>query len=232
MPPPIIGLTCSHKASDDPSFTIGASYTVSVEKAGGIPLLLPATEDLSGIPALLDVIDGLLLIGGPDIDPAVYGAEKHEKTVLMSRQREAFDLALAKEAIARDMPTLGICLGCQEVVVAAGGALIQHVPDTGADQEHSGKPNPRHDVRIDPASKLAQILGCQKLSTNSSHHQAIDDPGPMMKVVAWAMDDIVEAAESVQHRFVLAIQWHPERLNGEPRHLRLFEALVEAARGA
>ena len=228
---PVIGLTCSHKDGDAGSFSIGASYLRSVERAGGAPVLLSATEGLACIPSILDRVDGVLLIGGPDIDPAVYGASKHEKTTLMSSRRQAFDLALAKEAMERDMPLMGICLGCQEVAVAAGATLIQHVPDTGTQILHSGKPCPRHDVRVDRESKLCQILGCETLSTNSSHHQAIDHPGDGMRAVAWARDGIVEAGESTRHRFVFAIQWHPEQLIDEPVHLRLFQALVDAARG-
>ncbi len=231
MPKPIIGITCSLKQDTDSSTaSIGNAYVDSVQAAGGLPLLLPPWTQHEDIPALLDVLDGVLLVGGPDIDPAVYGAAKHEKTVPLAKQREDFDLALARAAIQRYLPLMGICLGCQEAAVAAGGTLVQHVPDVSDELQHSGKPSPRHDVSVKKGSTLSRVLGCTALNTNSSHHQAIDDPGPAMEIVAWAQDGVIEAAESPAHRFVLAIQWHPERLIDEPVHLRLFEGLVEAAR--
>ncbi len=233
MNKPFIGLTCSLKEERDSSTaSIGDAYVRSIQAAGGLPVLLPPWTPVEDVPALLDRLDGVLLIGGPDIDPALYGQEKHEKTRLLAARRQAFDLALARAAMDRDLPLMGVCLGCQEVAIAAGGSLIQHLPDAGAWLQHAGKPTPRHGVFVEPGSRLERALGRRVLVANSSHHQAIADPGENMRVVAWAYDGTIEAAESRAHRFVLAIQWHPERLIDEPAHMRLFEALVAAARGA
>jgi len=228
---PIIGITTSFKDGENPSHSIGAAYVEGIGRAGGVPVLLACTDDLGDVASLLDRLDGVLLVGGPDIDPAVYRAEPHPETKLLAKKREDFDLALARDALERDMPIMGICLGCQEVNVAAGGTLVQHVPDLSPNVAHAGKDEPRHDVRVEPGSLLHRVLGCERITTNSSHHQAIDTVGEGFCIVARSADDgIIEAAEAVDKRFALAIQWHPERLLDEPPHQRLFDGLVAAAR--
>ena len=227
---PLIGITCSYKDGDPPAIGVGASYVESIEKAGGIPMPLCPLDDPTDVSALVSRIDGVLLTGGGDIDPAVYGASMHPQTRLIPKKRETFDLALARQALKTDVPLLGICLGCQEVAAAAGGKLIQHVPAGWPRLVHSGNPYPKHAVFVEPGSKLRSVLGCDALVTNSSHHQAIAEPGRGFRVVARAADGIIEAAESTENGFAFAIQWHPERLISEPVHLRIFEALVAAAK--
>lgn len=228
---PTIGITTSFKDGENASHSVGAAYVEGIERAGGVPVLLACMDNLGDVAPLLDRLDGVLLIGGADIDPATYRAERHHETKTIPRRREDFDLAVAREALKRDTPIMGICLGCQEVVVAAGGTLVQHVPDVSPNVAHQGKDKPRHKVRVEPGSLLHRVLGCEQLTTNTSHHQAIDSVGEGFRVVARSADDgVIEAAEAVDRRFALAIQWHPERMLDEPPHQLLFDGLVAAAK--
>ena len=150
----------------------------------------------------------------------------------MLPRRQAWDLAILAAAEARGMPVLGVCLGCQEMAVGRGGALIQHVYDAPSVGSHGGGGRPRasHMVVIEPDSALASLIGGEPLLVNSTHHQAVREPGRGMRVVAHSEDGLVEAIEAAAGgRFFLGVQWHPEGLFTEPRHLAIFEGLVRAA---
>ncbi|HOI56479.1 MAG TPA: gamma-glutamyl-gamma-aminobutyrate hydrolase family protein [Phycisphaerae bacterium] len=215
-----------------------ADYVTSIVKAGGEPLLVPPIEAPRSDAAWRQLVargHGLLVVGGPDLDPSAYGQKPHPKTVLTARVRQEADARLVAWADRRRMPTLGVCLGAQTLAVHRGGTLIQHLPDVAAAyQAHvrpEGAPRPRHAVRIDPTSRLAAIVGTRTLNVNTSHHQAVELPGRRLRAVAWFDDQLIEAIEDPRpDRFFLGVQWHPENLHNERRHLALFAALVAEAR--
>jgi putative glutamine amidotransferase len=208
------------------------AYARAVQAAGGEPLVLQPPE--SGPPPAnrLKDADGLLLTGGRDLDPALWGEPKHPKTRLMDPRRQEADLALLEEADARGLPVLAVCLGIQELAVHRGGTLIQHVPDVPNAARHDGTTQRpvTHVVTIEADSLLAEIVGPEPLWTNTRHHQAVREPGRGMRVVARSEDGLIEAIESEDRgRFGLGVQWHAEDLVHEPRHLALFKALCERA---
>jgi len=232
---PLIAITASYLKSKDGAgyrTSLNAEYHDCVTRAGGIPILLPPLPD-GDIPNTLSRVDGLILSGGGDIDPARYGQPLHEKTKLLDPRREEADLCFARTATEMDLPILAICLGAQVVNVACGGSLIQDIPrEVGSPTEHrtTGGQKAFHEVTVEPETKLRSILGVPNLETNSSHHQAIETVGEGLRVCARSSEDgIIEGVEAVEKRFVIAVQWHPERLGDRPVHMRLFEALVDAA---
>jgi putative glutamine amidotransferase len=212
---------------------VPVAYVDAVEAAGGAPLVLPPTADDALAEELLAATDGLITIGGDDLDPSLWGEPLHPKTSPMDPRRQRADLRLISVADSRGLPVLGICLGCQEMAVARGGRLIQHVPDeSGVTIDHGGggTGRARHPVTVEPDSLLSRIVGAGPLEVNSTHHQAVREPGRGMRVVARSPDGIIEGIEDpAPGRFFLAVQWHPEDLTDEARHLALFEALCRAA---
>jgi putative glutamine amidotransferase len=211
------------------------AYLRAVISAGGIPLLIPPRLTRAQLEEVLARLDGLLLIGGGDIDPALYNGKPHPRVYDIDPERDFLDLTLTRIAAERDLPFLGICRGIQAVNVALGGTLYSDIGDQlpGA-LRHDWYPNiPRnhlaHAVRVDPASRLGQILGSERLQVNSLHHQGLDKIAPGLKVTALSPDELVEAVELPGHRFGLAVQWHPEWLQEHAPQRALFEALVAAA---
>jgi putative glutamine amidotransferase len=204
------------------------TYSRAVERAGAVPVLVPPIPP-GGIPRLIERLDGVLFTGGEDVDPALYGAARHERTDEPDARRDRFELALARAVIEAGLPFLGICRGLHVLNVARGGTLVQHLPDAVG---HHGHASDRarmslHDVRIEPASKLGRLLG-EKISVPGSHHQAVARLGDGLEAAAWADDQIVEAAEFRGNRFGIGVQWRPE----EADDLRIFEAFAEAAEAA
>jgi putative glutamine amidotransferase len=182
---------------------------------------------------LLDRIDGLMLAGGADIDPSTYGATRDPATVSTVPERDAFELALTRRALERDMPFLGICRGMQLMNIAAGGTLIQHLPDSHGHEEHrrvSGTfDGADHDVRLQAGSLAARAAGEELHATKSHHHQGVDAVGDGLVVTGWStLDELPEAIEQPQRRFALGVQWHPEA----DETSRLIGALVEEAAAA
>lgn len=209
---------------------LGTSYIEAVRQAGGVPVLIANVAE----PDVLDALDGLILSGGGDFDPALYGAEPdgtHMRGV--SADRDQTEVALLKAA-PTDFPVLGICRGIQALAVAYGGSLIQDVPAQRPSPIRHAQEAPRHErthgVRVDPASKLGGILGAPHVRVNSFHHQAVRRVPEGFVEVAWADDGLLEGIEHVERPFCLGVQWHPENLVGHEEHARrLFRALVEAA---
>ena len=208
------------------------TYVDSLRGAGAIPVVIPPQPENAA--ELVEGLDGLLLAGGDDCDPAVYGEEAHPSVEPMDPRRQNSDLSLARAARERGIPTLGICLGLQVMNVTAGGTLIQDIQsELDTDIEHVSDPEDRarHDVRIENGTRLASILGGgREINVNSSHHQAIKNVGGGLRVTALAPDGIVEGLEDPQHPFYLGVQWHPEDMGSEKSASALFGAFVEAAR--
>jgi putative glutamine amidotransferase len=210
-----------------PEMALGMTYVRAIERAGGMPVVLPPAVD--DVEALLERLDGICLSGGPDLDPAAYGArERHVELGPTEPSLDAFELALARAADAHGVPLLGVCRGAQALNVARGGTLHQHVP--GHRQvEHGALCT--HPVEVAPGTRLARIVGAGPTEVNSFHHQAIDVLGAGLRVSAMAPDGTIEAVEG-DGRFVLGVQWHAETLADAPGQLALFEALVQAAGSA
>lgn len=209
------------------------NYVRRVERAGGLPILLPPLRDAGRVGAALDLVDGVLFVGGEDIDPREYGEEPlptHEPT---AAGRGAFDLAIAREVLARGLPVLGVCYGCQLLAVAAGGALWQDVPSQvkGAGAHGGRYPDlPNHPIDVLGGSRLHAIVGTERLNVNTAHHQAVKRLADGWSVTARAGDGIVEAIEGpAGGPFVLGVEWHPELMDDAPQQQRLFDALVRAA---
>lgn len=228
---PRIGCTCSTIVAGDESLRrlqVPEPYVRWVEEAGGLALILPFT-DPSHVAAYLELVDGVLVIGGDDVDPSLYGAKPHAKIGPVDRPRDLFEIELVRRAVERDVPTFGICRGLQVMNVAFGGTLLQHVPeDVPGSAPHVGF-KAHHPVGVVAGSRLAGILGHEQATVNSSHHQAIDRPASRLEVSARSPDGVVEAAEDPTHPFLLGVQWHPERMAGNADTRRLFHAFVAAA---
>jgi putative glutamine amidotransferase len=206
------------------------SYAASVQAAGGLALILPpgeATNDVAD--AVLDRIDALILTGGSDIDPATYGAQPHPETAGAWPERDRFEVALVERALERELPLLGICRGMQILNVAAGGTLAQHLPELVGHEDHRHTPGSfgDHEVRLEPGSLAARVVGAERELVKSHHHQALDRLGDELVASGWSVpDQVVEAIERPGHRFALGVLWHPE----EDERSRVVGALVEAVR--
>ena len=235
---PRIGLSLDLGAPDEQRrvFEISSDYVAAIERAGGMPVLLAQTADHELRLEMIESIDGLIIPGGRDIDPALYGQAVHGKTRLVDKARETFDLALLALAEARGVPTLGICLGCQLMNVYRRGTLHQHLPEVdlgggvGA-LAHSepGNHTNFHELTLGPGSRLAAIYGASPIRANSRHHQGIAKVGHGLVASARAADGLVEGIEDPSLPCWLAVQWHPENLGGT-EHDKLFLYLVGAAR--
>jgi putative glutamine amidotransferase len=207
-------------------------YVRCVHRAGGVTVLVPPDpEPWDGSETVLDLLDGLILAGGSDIDPACYGAEPHPKTKHTVPERDRFEIALARRAVERDIPVLGICRGMQLLNVAFGGTLKQHLPDEFGHEDHLRSPGSfdeaDHDVRLKPGSLAARATGEEVHVTKSHHHQGVDRIGEGFKVSGHSvLDDLVETIELPDRRFVLGVQWHPEA----DAQSGVISALVEEAR--
>jgi putative glutamine amidotransferase len=214
------------------------AYLAAVRAAGGLPVVLAPVDSPEEIGAHLDAVDGLLFTGGQDIDPRLFGEAVLNETVHLEPERDAFELPLVRAALARDLPLLAICRGCQVLGVALGGDLWQDLPT----QRPAGLPHRQqaqrgavtHAVHVRPGTLLARVLGeyaTASLPTNTFHHQAVRRVPDGLVPAAYTTDGTVEALEAPDRGFVLGVQWHPEDLvPARPAHHRLFAALVAAAR--
>jgi putative glutamine amidotransferase len=235
MSRPVIGITTYVEPAswgvwhDVPAAVIPNAYIRQVTAAGGLALLVPPLPDdasAEDVQRLLDRLDGLILSGGADVEPAQYGAEPHPRVQAPRRDRDDSELLLARASGAADLPVLGVCRGMQIMAVAAGGHLWQHLPDMIDSERHAPQPGAygRHEVRIDPQSRLGSILG-DRVDVATYHHQGVGEH-PGLNATAWADEDgLLEAFEDTSASFRLGVQWHPE-VGEDPR---LFQALVAAA---
>lgn len=233
---PVIGISSYAQRArwsywDTEAVLLPRRYIDKVARAGGLPVQLPPVD---GGAAVLPRLDGLVLSGGGDIDPARYGAAPHPAAGPFSEARDSAELDLCRQALATGLPLLGICRGLQVINVALGGTLHQHLPDLVGDDSHSPEQSGYgpHKVSVAPATQLAAILGRSEASVPTHHHQAIDRLGADLVATAWTDDGVIEAVEfdhaAVAHAapFMIAVQWHPEA--GDD--LSLFTALIAAAR--
>lgn len=226
----LIGITSSLEPARWSSWVreaalVATSYLTAVERAGGTPVLLPPSA-LDRVPELVSRLDGIVLSGGADVDPALYGAARHEATAPPQPVRDRFELAVARAVIDAGIPFLGVCRGLHVLNVARGGVLVQHLPDLVGHEGHLPTPGrmARHGVQVSTTSMLGGIVGT-RVEVPTYHHQAVERLGKGLLAVAWSDDQVVEAVELQGHPFGIAVQWHPE----EGEDPRLFEALVEAA---
>ena len=232
---PLIGVTLDIEPgapgafSRWPWYALRRNYGDAIVRAGGLPVGLG--HDPAQAEALVARLDGLVVTGGAfDLDPALFGENRHPKTTLKPGRSEA-EMALLQAALKCDLPVLGICGGMQLMAVACGGSLIQHIPDARPDALLHEQPNPRdeagHTVSVVAGSRLRAIAGRDELAVNSSHHQAVRDPGTLA-ICARAPDGIIEAVEKHGARFCIGVQWHPE-FAIDPADDRIFAALIAAA---
>jgi putative glutamine amidotransferase len=239
---PIIGVTSSYTRPRDElakfgTIEVGESYIQAVLNAGGTPVVLPVGLSDTDLQAVFSRLDGILLTGGSDIDPARFNGVPHPRVYGIDPRRDAMEIQLVQMAAEQGKPFLGICRGIQAVNVALGGSLYTDIGDQhpGA-LRHDWYPNiPRnhlaHPVRLDGSSRLAQILGGDSFEVNSLHHQGLQQVAPPLRVVAHAPDQMIEAVELPGHPFGLAVQWHPEWLQEHAPQRALFRALVQASAG-
>ena len=228
--PPRIGVTTYREPArwgvwDEPADLLPASYAAAVSGAGGLAVLLPPAP-AGYAAAALDGVHGLLVAGGPDVDPFRYRAAADAHTGVPRRERDDWELALIREALARDLPLLAVCRGMQVLNVALGGDLVQHLPDAVGNDLHCptvGR-HGRHEVALAAGSRLERVLGA-RTTVATYHHQAVAGLGAGLTATGWADDGVVEAVEMRAHTWVFGVQWHPEAHDGK----RLFDAFVAAA---
>lgn len=216
--------------------SVGETYTRAIHRAGGTPLIIPPITGEDDWSSLLSRLDGLLLSGGEDIEPAHYGQALEPWTGHVDQERDRSELGLIRQWIAAGKPLLAICRGHQALNVALGGELCQEISaHVKHALDHAYVPGrsmeqPVHEVEITPKSRLAQLLNTTQLPVNSAHHQAVIQPGQGLKIVAYAPDGIVEATEMGEHPFCLSVQWHPEAMLKVSETMRpLFSSFVQAA---
>jgi putative glutamine amidotransferase len=229
---PVIGICAAVERARWAAWNVEANvsqrtYSDGIAAAGGVPVVLPPADEMASDPDLvLDLLDGLILSGGGDIDPAAYGAEKGPETIGARPERDRFELALARRSLERDMPVLGICRGMELLNVALGGTLEQELPEA---QVHLHTPGQftDHEVQLEPGSLAAQAVGAEQVSVRSHHHQGIGDLGEGLVISGHSVPDgIVEAIEVPDRRWVLGVLWHAE----EQRRSAIIDGLVDAAR--
>ena len=230
---PRIGINAEYRREERPKSLLSSAYYDAVAAAGGVPLILPPLEEPESIEALLDAVDGIVLTGGRDYDPAHFGAASDGKVRPIHPRRQSFDLDLARQVLSRKIPCLGICAGAQLLVIVSGGDLELDIgqarPAAILHEERAGRPV-CHDVEILPGSRLEMVLGRNRIQVNSMHHQAIGNPGRGLRISAKSADGVAEAVEG-EGPFLLGVQWHPELLPDSEAHRRLFVALVTASKG-
>lgn len=233
---PLIGIPChagTRAGTDRPIYYNNRSYIHAVERAGGVPVLIPIYENFSGMHVLLSRLDGLLISGGIDVDPGNYHEAPHPNLSETNPPLDAMEITLARWAVRKQVPTLGICRGMQLLNVAHGGSLIQHLGDIPDILRHGNWDLPRntivHHVRVEPGSRLEYILGTREVPVNSLHHQAVKLAGNGVYISGHAEDNVAELLEVPDHPFMLGAQCHPEELfDTEPVWIRLFSAFIEA----
>ena len=227
---PLIGITAYAEEIrwgvwEEEAALVPLSYVRAVEHAGGRALVVPPSED--GLEETVAALDGLILSGGGDLDPRLYGAEAHAETDSPRPARDQAELNLLQAALRQDMPVLAVCRGSQLLNVARGGDLVQHLPDELGHERHKHQPGEfsDHDVRLDPGSRVGALLGAHA-PVKSHHHQGYGKLGVGLRESGWADDGTIEALEDPDKRFAIGVLWHPE----EGEDFALFRGLVDEAR--
>jgi putative glutamine amidotransferase len=221
-----------------PRFGINQSYVRALTAAGCAPVLIPLLDDDERLRAIYDRLDGIVFPGGADVAPQEYGEEPIGDLNVVEAPRDRTELTLARWAFADDLPTLGICRGQQVLNVALGGSLWQDLRHQGvtpvehSDADGRARTALTHRVRLDPDSRLAQLIDETSIEVNSLHHQAIKTVAPQLRVTGTSEDGVIEALESDDRRFLIAVQWHPEEIDGLPWIQRLFAGFARAASGS
>jgi len=239
---PIIGVTCSMEYEDKRRKYPTAyafdymkrSYYEAVERSGGIAVILPNTKEIDQVDRFLNVVDGLLVSGGNDVDPMFYGERKKVRNLSITRERDIFEIALVRKAKDKQVPILAICRGMQLVNVALGGSLYQDFSFEKKFSDHtlegSALYQKKHSVVIQEGSKLSRIVGKSRIMVNTSHHQMVKKVASGLAATAWSeKDGIVEAIESENDHFLLGVQWHPELMRDRGSKA-LFDWLIQSAR--
>ncbi|MEM2136977.1 MAG: gamma-glutamyl-gamma-aminobutyrate hydrolase family protein [Candidatus Methanomethylicia archaeon] len=234
---PIVGITSSHDWSRE-TYMLGNAYIKSVEIAGGIPIIIPPTYNMD-IEVILSKIDALILSGGPDIDPYLYGESPTPRTGAINPLRDKFEIEIARKAVEMEKPLLAICRGIQVLNVAFNGTLYQdintQIPKSIRHAWHTTTgtevpPNyPTHTVKLKRESKLYKIFNKEILRVNSFHHQAVKDVGIGFEATAWADDGVIEAIEYMGEKYIIGVQWHPEWMY-DSEMIKIFQALIEASK--
>jgi putative glutamine amidotransferase len=234
---PLIGLTTNRNTNSfgNPQFSLGVDYSTSIEKAGGIPVLIPLGLETGRIKDLVSRLDGVLFTGGGDILPGHYNGTQHPLVSYVDEDRDRVEFSLFDFVTKAKLPFLGICRGFQVINVTLGGSLFEDIldqrPDSFRHQYHPDFPRDHlpHSVRVKKESKLAEILGQSEVEVNSFHHQGIKELAKGLRPTAYAPDGIIEGFELEDYPFGLAVQWHPENLQAYPTMRALFQAFVQAA---
>jgi putative glutamine amidotransferase len=241
MKRPIIGICTALEQArwsvwDQPAMLLARNYVDAIQRAGALALMLPPDPALVADPGeVLDLIDGLVLAGGADIDPGAYGQAVHPETLGTVPERDGFEIALTRAAIERDLPLLGICRGMQLINVALGGTLLQHLPERFGHEDHrrvvGSFDGAEHEVQVQDGTLARRVTGEERHLSRSHHHQGVDSIGEDLLISGTAvMDGLPEAIELPGRRFVLGVQWHPEADPGSPVLAALVQAAGEYAR--
>jgi putative glutamine amidotransferase len=230
---PVIGVTVDTCNQHPQRYESVCDYTAAVERAGGLPVMLPYRVPEALAPQYVDLVDGIVFTGGDDLNPALYNEPYHPKAEPVDPKRQQFELALMAEAERRRLPMLGICLGEQLMNVYRGGSLIQYLPDYHREHalEHRGLGDPtrRHLVKVVEGTILADAVVKRQVTVNTRHKQAVARLGRGLRVNANATDGIIEGIEDPTMPLFLGVQWHAENLTDMPEHLAIFKLLVEKA---
>lgn len=236
---PIIGISPGY-AGPDPTRSFAPAgrivfsdlnYVECVENAGGLPVMSPLTQSKEQMERFADLLDGLILIGGTDVHASRYGQEMMATEQTPVPERDDFEFALLEVFSKREKPIFGICRGYQVLNVFYGGTLIQDIPSALGSVHHLQTPGSltiAHQVRVEEKSLIHKILGSTLVNVNSFHHQAVDKLGDDLKAVGWSEEGIIEVFEHVSHPYMLAVQWHPERMRSFPEQQLLFNDFVKA----
>ena len=229
-PRPIIGITCPSRPTKWAKWELDAvviptTYHKMVDRCGGIPILIPPGSSVE----IIDKIDGLIIAGGPDISPEIYGQENGKFTNETYLEQDISEIALIKSAIEKDLPLLCICRGFQLLCAIHDGVLYQHLPETNGFEDHGGWDGnvTEHGVNIVEGSRLEKIMG-NRIIANSTHHQGVKDPGSLKITALSSHDGLIEAVEIEKLTFCIGVQWHPERIE----HVSLYQAFIDSARGS
>jgi gamma-glutamyl-gamma-aminobutyrate hydrolase PuuD len=229
---PLIGITTDYNPKRT-SYQSQYTYAESVERGGGLPLLIPYRVSFELIPQIVSTLQGIVFTGGDDLDPSSYSETRANGVELVDPARERFERALLAEVERRRLPTLGICLGSQLMNVFRGGSLHQFLPELPRDDalEHRRLDDwsRRHEVTLHDGTTLSRHLNKQRLTVNTSHKQSVKELGKGLRIVATSSDGVIEGVEDPAMPLFLGVQWHPERLTDDRDQLAIFELLVQRA---